>query len=114
MDHQLRVLYETDNPLLADDFVRRVRRIANCDLYYRRDVALDGTTAYFAILGPSHLYPDFYEPPDFNAAPDPSDSENLSDTSVNRIALCQDCSGLGDSGDGYCFSCNGDGFLVDD
>ena len=113
MEQHLRVLYETDNPLFADDFVRRVKQIANCDLYYRKDVALDGVTAYYAILGPSHLYPALYQPPDFKNSPDPSDADDPSDTSMNRIDMCTDCSGSGETGDGYCTTCGGDGFLLD-
>ena len=115
MEQELRVLYETDNPLFADDYVRRVKRLTNCDLYYRRDIALDGKTAYYAILGPAHLHRDFYHPPDFKDSPDSSDDVDQSDTSMNRITTCADCSGTGDAGDGdgYCTTCDGDGFLQD-
>jgi hypothetical protein len=113
MSSNLCVLHETDSLGYAVEFAKKVWRSTRCDLYYREIVGLDGVSKHYQIFGPSQLHSDFYESPSLATSRSDLEDDPL-EADLSIIGPCDGCNGSGDSGDGTCNSCGGDGFVLGD
>lgn len=110
---KLRVLFETRSRQQAYDFARAVSRSSRAEIHLRESFDSEGVQ-YFEVAGPDSLDPKHFPSLVPRHSSDDSDDDEDANEWGLMSTLCPICAGSGETGDGRCSVCRGEGWVVNE